>query len=152
MTTVRTSRSLEHTHAALRVPFELSLRWSVSRPALEAAVRGVALPAQPEITVALNAVLGPKGEVRDVRAVAAGSPLAQDLTSAAAGLWLCDEETSLLHVRVTEPSSDTPLLDATLKLTDGEPELLYARTTLLSHLKLPGGRYEVDRAAIAPLG
>ena len=150
MTTVHAPISLQHHGTTMTTPAELSLRWSVSRPALASALRTSQLPAQPEITLALSAELTHDGLVRSVRATAAGGEIAPDLTAGAAGAWIRDEETSLLHVRISEPTSDTPLLDATLKLTGAGAEVLYARTTLLSHLRLPGGRYEVEGAAIAP--
>ena len=127
---------------------ELVLTWSVSRLALAAAWPGLELPGSPEVFVELAATLRAGGEASDVRASIAGRPLLSDVTDPAAGVWIKDDESGLLHVRLREPTSDTPLLDATLRAGPGGPELLYARTTLLALLKLPGGRYEVSRASL----
>jgi hypothetical protein len=131
---------------------ELLLVWSVSRPALAEAWPGVTLPRDPEVSAAFSALLHPTGEVTDVHADVAGHELLAEITREARGAWLRDETTGLLHVRVCEPTSDTPLLDATLRQHANSVELLYARTTLLGLLKLSGGRYEVARAALTPIG
>ncbi|MFZ4575472.1 MAG: hypothetical protein ACOYN0_13825 [Phycisphaerales bacterium] len=126
----------------------LVLSWSVSRLALAAAWPKLELPGSPEVSVVLTATLRAGGEAAEVRATVAGKPLLGEVTDAAAGGWMKDDESGLLHVRLREPTSDTPLLDATLRAGPDGPELLYARTTLLALLKLPGGRYEVSRASL----
>jgi len=96
-------------------------------------------------TARVQAVLvAPRGSGADLATEFAGG-----LTGAAFGEWEVDDGEHLLHVTLGEPSSDTPLLVATLRVNDaGEPSVLYARTTLLAHLGLPGGRYEVAGATL----
>lgn len=81
-----------------------------------------------------------------------GTPanFASQLTEAAFGRWELDEREHLLHLTINEPTSDTPLLVATVRLeSDCSVSVLYARTTLLAHLGIPGGRYEVTGATLA---
>jgi len=95
---------------------------------------------------------GPTGVVKAVLSPPGGVALefAQNLTLGAFGRWETDATENLLHVTLGEPTSDTPLLVATLRLCEsGTVSVLYARTTLLAYLGLPGGRYEVAGATLS---
>jgi hypothetical protein len=124
-----------------------AITWLVSRPALRATMSGIALRGQPEIGLELRALLCPDGHVQRIEAVIEGTAVAVELTTCAFGNWIVDSAANHLHLLVAEPSSDTPLLDATIRIcSDGSLTVLYARTTLLAHLGIPGGRYEVSGA------
>ena len=80
----------------------------------------------------------------------ASATFAQSLTDSAFGRWEFDERERLIHLTINEPTSDTPLLVSTLRIeADSSVSVLYARTTLLAHLGIPGGRYEVAGASMS---
>lgn len=132
---------------AVSTEMSFAITWLVSRPALRATMSGIAQRGQPEIGLELRAVLSPEGHIHRVEATVDGMSIARDLTADACGSWILDGAANHLHLLVSEPTSDTPLLDATIRVcSDGSLTVLYARTTLLAHLGIPGGRYEVSGA------
>lgn len=146
----------------------LTIAWAVSAEAIRkssvAQSRGVDRSAftafsaaDATITLAIELESGPSdsattGTVTATLTPPRGTPavFASNLTQSAFGRWELDERDHLLHLTINEHTSDTPLLVATVRLeSDSSVSVLYARTTLLAHLGIPGGRYEVTGATLS---
>jgi len=142
----------------------LTMKWTVASEAVRrsavAGGRGLDVQAFAEFAVAdaviaLAVELVGEREGCVERVVATIAPpkrgavvIGGEMTGGAAGRWEEDEDARLVHVTIGEPTSDTPLLVATVRLEEGGVSVLYARTTLLAYLGIPGGRYEVAGATM----
>jgi hypothetical protein len=140
VTTLRIDTLNEH-HATESQRDILRISWSVARGAI-AGVPTLTTSAR-EHTLVLEATMRADHTVDSVRITVDSVAAPNTDTSSAAGGWMRDEH-GLLHIRVFEPQSDTPLADLTVDTDGVAPKILYARTTILHALGIPGGRYELD--------
>lgn len=146
---VRTHRpvAIELVPRSLRT---LTISWLIGADALRAASPDIAraiLGAQPakpdeQVTLALRV---------DLTSSTAGTLSAELIgPKASTPLPIPDTRITVAHDpslrQVHLDAADAALLRATVALDDVTPRLLYARTSLLTHLKLRGGRYEPDQA------
>ncbi len=64
--------------------------------------------------------------------------------------WTHDDRLRIDHLDADTSAGDIPALNASVLFDGGTPRLLFARTTALGALGLPGGRYEPLGAALEP--
>ncbi|MFN9993103.1 MAG: hypothetical protein ACK54H_07140 [Phycisphaerales bacterium] len=118
----------------------MRISWSIARGAI-AGMPTITSSAREHI-LTLEAVLRPDHSIDSVRITVDGHAAPGADTAHGVGGWMRDEH-GLMHVRIFEPRSDTPLADLTVDTESGSPKVLYARTTILHSLGIPGGRYEL---------
>lgn len=111
--------------------------WSIHRQALLAAHPDLGFDARSrrpvELRIAFDADTHPTAELFDPAASRA-SPL--ELLHPRVGFLDADPYT---HIHIASPSHT--ILVATIRLSQRRPRLLYARTSLIAHLQITGGRY-----------
>lgn len=119
--------------------------WTLSRPALlahaPAPVRGALRPAGDDPRLVWRVTLGPGGGVLGAWAGVVDGPVSVPLFDqpSPAGEWLDDHGQGLVHAEVRAPRG--VLLAITARAHGEALRVLYARTSLLADLRLPGGRY-----------
>ena len=116
----------------------LAVEWSIARQAVRVAMPDLDLPPNRGRRTDVTLVIEVSGrscsaELRDAQT---GQSHPLEITGVSIDSIVAGEFT---HVTVREGTGD--LLSATVRTGDGEPRLVYARTSLLERLGIRGGRY-----------